>query len=349
MKGYIPDIIEEVKSGIIHIVHVVDRVDEKDEKYRERVSSGTGFMVNGYLVTNYHVINIEGSDKNSYIVLRTHDINPPIETEKTIYLYKELEGIKVYRNEGGFFTTETGNDTDDYCVLDIPELREKSNTGELYNFLLDSHAHKKVGEEILFIGYHFDDYHIISHRGFISSLYTSRTYEIKDNKEYEKVNKIQIDASVNSGNSGSPLIDPNTSRVIGIITRKEDGLTKNFSNFDENIQTLKNELKTSQENIDSCKAQISSNAGIKIFNESRKMREIGAGSTINLNDAAIIMEEEGITLEITKHLSNSITRLLEVSSKLSDISKEMKRSANVGIGYAYSVENLMNENFYIQG
>ena len=115
MKGYIPDIIEEVKSGIIHIVHVVDRVDEKDEKYRERVSSGTGFMVNGYLVTNYHVINIEGSDKNSYIVLRTHDINPPIETEKTIYLYKELEGIKVYRNEGGFFTTETGNDTDDYC------------------------------------------------------------------------------------------------------------------------------------------------------------------------------------------------------------------------------------------
>ncbi|WP_066423773.1 hypothetical protein [Anabaena sp. 4-3] len=55
----IPDIIAEVKSGIIHIVHVVDG---------RRVSSGTGFMVHGCLVTNYHVM--YQAPKESKVILR---------------------------------------------------------------------------------------------------------------------------------------------------------------------------------------------------------------------------------------------------------------------------------------
>jgi hypothetical protein len=329
MKGYIPDIIEEVKSGIIHIVHVVDG---------KRVSSGTGFMVNGYLVTNYHVI--YGGPKDSKIILRTYDSNINEPLKGIIELERDEDGHfsgktnKGYKNEEGDFIKDVKPDKEqDYIIFNIPELKEAG----LYNFSFETHDNKRVGEDIFFLGYHLEHSRLSCHKGIISCFYF---------QENHRVDIIQLDASVNNSNSGSPLINPNTSKVIGIVTQKESGLTKNFSNFDQNIQTLKNELKTSQENIDSCKAQISSNAAIKIFNESRKTRESGAGSTINLNDAAIIMEEEGITLEITKHLSNSITRLLEVSSKLSDISKEMKRSANVGIGYAYSVEHLMNRNFY---
>ncbi len=40
------DIVEKVKSGVVRIIHKVNG---------ERVSSRTGFMIEGLLVTNYHV------------------------------------------------------------------------------------------------------------------------------------------------------------------------------------------------------------------------------------------------------------------------------------------------------
>ncbi len=40
------NIVQKVKSGVVNIIHTVNG---------ERVSSGTGFMVEGLLVTNYHV------------------------------------------------------------------------------------------------------------------------------------------------------------------------------------------------------------------------------------------------------------------------------------------------------
>lgn len=40
-------------------------------------------------------------------------------------------------------------------------------------------------------------------------------------------------------------------------------------------------------------------------------------------------------------------KLKENNHILSDLIKEIKRSANVGIGYAFSVEELMDENCFI--
>jgi S1-C subfamily serine protease len=61
------DIVEEVKSGVVHIVHTVNG---------QRAGSGTGFMVNGYLVTNYHVA--YQAPRNSVVILRTYDSDPQI-------------------------------------------------------------------------------------------------------------------------------------------------------------------------------------------------------------------------------------------------------------------------------
>jgi V8-like Glu-specific endopeptidase len=295
MKGYIPDIIQEVKSGIIHIVHVVDRVDEKGEKHRERVSSGTGFMFNGCLVTNHHVIN--GARKDSKIVLRTSDSN----------LNKPLEGVIELERTivGGEFNGDTNKgkirdfnkwteltEKFDYVVYDIPELR----TLDLYNFQLDSYKSKREGEEILFIGYHFDENRIISHRGFISSFYNSNG-----------VDKIQIDASVNNGSSGSPLLDPNTSRVIGIITRKETGL---LNNRFEQLRLLTQE---SQKKL----------------------------SGFPHRSPMIVRGNHGFYDLLYEHNIRN--------AQIAELIQNIERSANVGIGYAYSVEHLMKQNFYIEG
>ena len=76
---------------------------------------------------------------------------------------------------------------------------------------------------------------MVCHTGIISSFTKSGI-----------VDMIQIDASVNSSNSGGPLIDPKTEKVIGIITRKAAGLTKVFSELrsilQENIKLLSETL-----------------------------------------------------------------------------------------------------------
>jgi hypothetical protein len=62
------------------------------------------------------------------------------------------------------------------------------------------------------------------HQGIISSFYRSGLAEV-----------IQIDASVNAGNSGGPLIDPQTGGAFGIVTRKATGLSKLFNQLRNSI------------------------------------------------------------------------------------------------------------------
>ena len=310
MKGYIPDIIEEVKSGIIHIVHVVDG---------KRVSSGTGFMVNGYLVTNHHVI--DDAPQDSKIVLRTYDSNPSKPLDGVIELIRDTDGLfKGNTNKGEIpdFNLWTELEKDfDYVVYNIPELRKL----DLYNFHLDSYKSKREGEEILFIGYHFENYRIVSHRGFISSFYSSGN---------KLVNKIQVDASVNSGSSGSPLIDPNTSRVIGIITRKETGLSKEFNKLYGVIRKTKNNLENNRKYI------LSAGEFNSLHNRLTSQEKHNSPFSNRLEDS------ENAISSLTHNLSDSITELSKYGDKLTDLAKEIERSANVGIGYAYSVEHLMN-------
>jgi S1-C subfamily serine protease len=98
----ISDIVKEVKPGVVHIVHTVDG---------QRAGSGTGFMVNGYLVTNYHVA--YQAPRNSVVTLRTYDSAPQI----------LLDGIQLtsqdFLNSSVTASDERGYD---YIVFDIPQL-----------------------------------------------------------------------------------------------------------------------------------------------------------------------------------------------------------------------------------
>ena len=260
----ISDIVEQVKSGVVHIIHTVDG---------QRAGSGTGFMVNGYLVTNYHVAYL--APENSVVILRTYDSDSRI----------LLDGIQLtYQDFLSYSITASDERNYDYIVFDIPLLRKK----KLYNFSLGNHQLKRMGDSILFLGYPLDHFNIVCHTGIISSFYKNRNVDI-----------LQIDASVNVSNSGGPLIDPETSEVIGIITRKSTGLTQTF-----------NELRS-------------------IIKENIKM-----------------LTQQNSQGMITISGFDPVQGMIANQHQILNLIYEIERSANVGIGYAFSIEQLKNENVF---
>ena len=84
------------------------------------------------------------------------------------------------------------------------------------------------------VHYTFEFEHLSMHTGIISSKFSVDTVE-----------KFQLDISVNRGNSGGPLILPETGEVIGIVTAGEINLKGDFYQlFDDlkaNIDTLQQE------------------------------------------------------------------------------------------------------------
>ena len=107
-------------------------------------------------------------------------------------------------------------------IIRPPEKIIKKN---LYNFALLDSSNIEMGMEVAFLGYPFGKYPITCHKGMVSSIY-----------QREAVSFIQIDASVNSGNSGGPLFLPGTGEVVVIITRKENGITHIFSKLKQSLK-----------------------------------------------------------------------------------------------------------------
>ena len=128
------------------------------------------------------------------------------------------------------------------------------------------------------------------HRGFVSSIHHRNGIDI-----------IQIDGSVNGGNSGGPLIDMNSKKVVGIVTRAVTGIIE--QEFNNLIQTL------------------------------------GKNQEVLANSKAI-MQVGGV---------DPIDGLRASMAAMQQIAQNLKRSANVGIGYAFSINPVKAEVVSIVG
>jgi S1-C subfamily serine protease len=133
------------------------------------------------------------------------------------------------------------------------------------------------------LGFPLEHDNLTCHQGIISSFYRSGLDEV-----------IQIDGSVNAGNSGGPLIDPETGVAFGIVTRKATGLSQLFAHLRQSIEA----------NIDVA-------------------QRTGGGIAVGEIDfvQAIIASQNQMLLTLN----------------------EIERQANVGIGYAFSVEHILTE------
>jgi len=235
-------------------------------KNDERIASGTGFKVNNKLVTNYHVIQVPTA---THVQLRFVNEDGYTDSASKImplnqFLTKLADSMPM--------------DSWDYAILDL-DWSEFTSIPSLNLCVIDEFA---IGQSVALFGYQFDQPNLSIHSGILASRFISGG-----------VKYLQLDASVNQGNSGGPLVNPNTSEVIGIVTRKMTGLTKQFDellrSFEHNIQTLEQASKR------------------------------GRSQMLGIDQI------EGMKISQTQ---------------MAKISLEIKRSANVGIGYAYELEKV---------
>jgi len=227
----------------------------------KRIPYGSAFLVEGGLVTNSH--NIRSQDFNS-IAIRFADSNP---SDKRSYIplsRKECEKI---------IAKESIESERDYVYLKFTHPKFKGR--HVFEFADSSNL--SVGEQVTFLGFPFGMNQMTAHIGYVPSIYETNGVEI-----------IQIDGSINGGNSGGPLLDLKSGKVVGIISRANVGF---------------------------------------LVDEFNKLIEALQQNQVALEDAKGMMRMGKI---------DPIEAIKASQAAMEQIAKNLRQSANVGIGYAYS-------------
>ncbi len=173
-------------------------------------SVGTGFLVSkdGYILTCHHVISKSDISNNVLNVIYSNNIevifNDGTTKKSTLLISKNL---KVNQDPLIY----------DYAILKID--------GDNHDFLeLGSYSSADEGDEICFGGYPFGSIHHAVHLGSVSAKY-SKNGILKGTTQ----DILQVDASINKGNSGGPLYLKRTGEVVGIISTREGEITQGLA------------------------------------------------------------------------------------------------------------------------
>lgn len=258
------DTIASVRSGVVRLA-LFDG--------HEQVGNGSGFLSHAKVITNSHVIRERPFDAVE-LTFGDQDSDPitPVRIScEDLYSRVQDESPKV-----GF----------DYAVLDFSA--EPEFTGRHDFVMQPADQLARVGDEVLFFGFPFGSKALTSHAGHISASYTTRD-----------VHRLQIDGSINPGNSGGPMFHLSSGKVIGIVTRTETGLERDFDELIEAIS--RNE---------------------QVLSHPRRASVVIGG------------------LDPVK--STRITMTL-----LKRVARNLKRSANVGIGWAFCSEHVLRSRILV--
>jgi len=252
------DVIARARSGLAQILY---------ERGGRKVGSGSGFLVRDGLVTNSHVIRPGQIDA---ILIRMADTDPE-DSESYIKLLPEACYEAV--------THESPAELQDYALLSLDEPEFAGR----HRFEFDHDMAPVVGEQVAFLGFPFGMAQLTAHLGHISSIHERNGTKV-----------LQIDGSINGGNSGGPLINAD-GNVIGLVTRAVTGI------IEEQFERLIDALRHNQEALQ------------------------GGGGRVLLG---------GI---------DPIQALRASQAAMEQIARDLHRSANVGIGYAFSAEYIHDE------
>ncbi|MFP4556302.1 MAG: serine protease [Bacteroidales bacterium] len=164
------------------------------------IDSLTGFKVNKHLVTSQHAFCIKKAHKVE-ITFVDADANTVTASTKIPY----VEFINQHR-------IGVAEDAGHHAIFDI-DLQEFEKIPSLK--LSESHSYN-IGSQVAFLSYSCGYSNLAIKTGIISSVYSNA----------DGLRFIQFDGPVGCGNSGAPLIDPQTNEVLGIVTRRNTPAAK---------------------------------------------------------------------------------------------------------------------------
>ncbi len=181
----VPQVVEKVTPAVVG-VSTKSLVRDQFFNVKEQEGLGSGFIINedGYIVTNYHVIN--GAQEVKVIFSDGKEVNAKVVNYDA---ERDIAVIKI---------------TDDVKMPGIAQLGDSSTV--------------KAGEEVIAIGNPLGkEFSSTVTKGIVSSPNRKMKTENGNVLDY-----IQTDAAINPGNSGGPLIN-SKGEVIGINTAKKVG------------------------------------------------------------------------------------------------------------------------------
>jgi S1-C subfamily serine protease len=234
---------------------VINIVLERDGS---RIGSGSAFLIDGYVATASHVIRTAPFDVGA---LRFDDGAEVRLSARDLLRAVRHESLKEEHDLA-------------LMTLDEPEFanRHRFETSE---------AVVAPGQQVVLLGYPFDSSHLAAHVAYVSSIHDSGHTQI-----------LQLDGSANPSNSGGPVIDAESTHLVGWIVRAQTGLDRNFDDLTRALS----------ENV------------------------------------AFLSRPQSGALMISG--IDPVQAFRASMTAMSELAKNMKRSANVGIAYANAARHL---------
>jgi hypothetical protein len=183
----------------------------------------TGFKVKDYLVTSHSAFTVEKAQKVE-ITFVGADANTVSASMRIPYAeFNKEHRIGVLNNNGHYAVYH----------IDFPEFQA------IPSLELSEHRNFSIGSQIASLAFCCGSTSLCLRTGYISSFNTNN----------EGVRFIQFDGHSSYGNSGAPLIDPKTFRVIGIISRRNTPAANSYRQLIDIITSNLNELKKVQTSV----------------------------------------------------------------------------------------------------
>ena len=237
-----------------------------------KLLSMTGFKVNDhFLITDEYLHKIYKAVKVKLIFVKSdgYTENASIEISMTELKKRVIKGINKEKTP--------------FAAINI-DLKEFKNIPSLR---LSTDKAVDIGQSIAVLGYQLDQDNLSIKTGIVSSLL------IHDNG----LKYLRVDSSIKQGNSGSPLINTETGKVIGIIGHKLASITQSHKRMKQIINNNLAILKKSQgifnvEEIDPIQVLIANQNQIKyITNEIYKTATMSIGYALDISYVHDLFEE----------------------------------------------------------
>lgn len=199
----IPDLIAAASPSVVRIC-----VAYKTDKDGTCQVIGTAFVVRegGLLATALHVVDQDLPEGAQFVALPPNRYTVDPDTDRIIIVKEDYEH--------------------DLALVRAPAL------AALPPLTIDPAPQSRPGEDALVIGYPLGNLVLTSVRAMIAARFPS-TLENRT----KPTTLLKLDAAVNKGNSGGPVIDVLTGRVVGIVNLREGSLSAHLKHITEKDTT----------------------------------------------------------------------------------------------------------------